>query len=201
MNYIQRFCLIRNGRISPLSLHSGMSITTAEEFVNELYNKLAPGYPRFHKMDMQSQLGFLAAEILFQDPGELRELNGDKMAVVLSNAEGSLHADIKYQKSVATAASPSLFVYTLPNIVAGEICIRHHIKGENAFFVTPVFDGELMVSYVNSLLDTQAADMCLAGWIDVTGDQHDVLLYLVSRIAHPNAIPHRAEELEKMYTQ
>src|SRR3712207_7060242 len=33
--------------------------------------------------------------------------------------------------------SPSVFVYTLPNIVTGEIAIRNHYHGETHFFVIP----------------------------------------------------------------
>jgi hypothetical protein len=60
--------------------------------------------------------------------------------IVLSNSNASLDADIKYYDSVANIPSPALFVYTLPNIVIGEISIKHSFKGENAFFIFDSFD-------------------------------------------------------------
>src|SRR5690606_22028679 len=105
----------------------------------------------------------------------------DSLSVVLSNADGSLDTDLKFDRSCQNAASPSLFVYTLPNIVVGEICIRHGIRGENAFFVSDSFDAELMCSYVELVLSQPQTKVCLAGWINVVGEQHDVLVYLVEK--------------------
>ena len=51
-----------------------------------------------------------------------------KQDLVLSNANASLDVDLKYAKTMQTGASPALFVYTLPNIVIGEISIRIILK-------------------------------------------------------------------------
>ncbi len=70
----------------------------------------------------------------------------DETGIILSNANGSLDVDLKYAKTMQAGASPALFVYTLPNIVIGEISIRHKIKGENAFFVFKDFNGNFIAN-------------------------------------------------------
>jgi hypothetical protein len=198
MNYIQNFCIIRNRVVKSPRMTFNGEYSTIADFINGLYERLAPSYPKFYRMDTQSQLGFLASEILLNN---VADVNGDNIALVLSNAEGSLDSDIKYQQSVKTIASPTLFVYTLPNIVAGEISIRHKLKGETAFFVSQAFDPQLMISYVDILMDTNAADVCVAGWVNVMGEQHDVLLYLVTKTFNTTSVPHDIAELEKIYLQ
>ena len=77
----------------------------------------------------------------------------EDIGVVLANANSSLDTDIKYFETVKDIASPALFVYTLPNIVIGEICIRHNFKGENAFFIFEEFDAGFIQQYVSNLIN------------------------------------------------
>ncbi|HEV8513410.1 MAG TPA: hypothetical protein VGQ59_09035 [Cyclobacteriaceae bacterium] len=128
-------------------------------------------------MDTLSKLGFLASEILLSK----KSYATDSIALVLSNSSSSLDTDKRYWETVKIHASPSLFVYTLPNIVMGEICIRHGIKGESIFFVTPKFDAEWITSYVDLLWNEENIKYCLAGWVEVMGDQADVFLYLADK--------------------
>lgn len=173
------------------------------DFLEQTYVKLGIDYPKFYKMDTLSKLGFLAAEVLIRD----HPVTGDEsVAVILSNAHASLDTDIRYAESAKSAGSPALFVYTLPNIVAGEICIRHKIKGENAFFITPSFDVELIVSYAELVLSRERSsnaecpvpDASLCGWIDVIGEHHDVFLYLVEKNKR-TSLEHTAEQLKELY--
>jgi hypothetical protein len=92
-------------------------------------------------------------------------------------------------------------VYTLPNIVAGEICIRQGITGENAFFVFPEFDAEQMVDYAAQLMISEKTRACIGGWIDVMGDHHDVFLYLIEKEGGTYGVEHTAEQLHKIYKQ
>ena len=94
------------------------------------YRHFAFDYPKFYRMDNLSKLGWLAAEVLFQDVS-IKPYQPEDVGIVLANRSSSLDTDIKYFESVKTIPSPALFVYTLPNIVMGEICIRHVLKGEN----------------------------------------------------------------------
>ncbi|MBX2965378.1 MAG: hypothetical protein KF845_04470 [Cyclobacteriaceae bacterium] len=198
---ITTYCHIRNKTI----LLKGETIFSNKQsllgdFLINAYDFLKPNYPKFYKMDNLSKLGFLAAEVLLRDK-TIKDYPTDAVAVVLSNATASLDTDYRFQQSAENVASPALFVYTLANIVAGEICIRHNITGENAFFVTPAFDAELLHLYTNSLLAQDDIHACLTGWVNVLDEQHDVFLYLTEKQHHNTGIEHTASALTKLYTQ
>lgn len=188
---ITRYCRIINKTI----LVDGVVVfryngKALDEFLIAAYAALKIDYPKFYKMDNLSKAGFLAAEILLKDKSH----PGEKTSVVLSNAHASLDTDVRYANAAKTVPSPALFVYTLPNIVAGEICIRHKIKGENAFFVSETFDAELLSSYVSMI---KPDNLCLAGWVDVMGEHHDVFLYLQDNAG--KGLPHNASTLNELY--
>lgn len=168
-----------------------------DAFLLNAYTSLKVDYPKFYKMDNLSKLGFLAAEMLLKDRGLLNDYAPEQVALVLSNAHSSTDTDRRYTLSSKTAPSPALFVYTLPNIVAGEICIRHKIKGENAFFVAPAFDPELMADYVDIVMagDTGAS---IGGWVDVLGGHYDVFLYLHEK-NKAGLAEHTAGQLKELY--
>jgi len=199
MNYINRHCRIRNKIISSAGKivyeNAGCSL---DEFMESAFTSLSISYPKFYKMDRQSKLGFLATDVLLKDLRLLDKYMPEKIAVVISNSNASLDTDLKYFESTKTIASPALFVYTLSNIVAGEICIRHGIKGENAFFVLPWFDSARLFEYAEIVMSSQKTEACIAGWIDVLGEQHDVFLYLLEK-SENGGLEHTAEQLHKLY--
>ncbi|MEO7988730.1 MAG: beta-ketoacyl synthase N-terminal-like domain-containing protein [Chryseolinea sp.] len=198
--YIASYCHIRQQTLT----YNGEVIFKGnpgnlDAFLTDAFQFLKIAYPKFYKMDRLSKLGLLASELLIRDSTAKRECKPDQIALVLANAHASLDTDVRYLESTKSMASPSLFVYTLSNIVAGEICIRHGIKGENAFFVQPAFDADFMAQYVNQLLTETKNEMCLAGWADVMGEHHDVFLYLAVKEGNGIAQLHTGEELQKLY--
>jgi hypothetical protein len=70
-------------------------------------------------------------------------------------------------------------VYTLPNIVIGEIAIKHKITGENAFFVCGAFDPQLLVNQAQITLNQNEAKAAVCGWADYDNGKADALIYLV----------------------
>lgn len=134
--------------------------------ISDLYREFAGDYPKFHKMDMLSKLGFMAAEILLKDfTAEEKE----NMAVVLFNRNGSLITDRNYQATISDGnffPSPALFVYTLANIVTGEIAIRHKIFGETSFYILSKKDETKMEEIISSIFLTASPSFVLAGWVD-----------------------------------
>ena len=130
-------------------------------------------------MDNLGKLGWLASEVLLKDAGVKDKYNPAQVAVVLANANSSLDNDLKYVKTIADGASPSVFVYTLPNIVIGEICIRNNFKGEHAFFIQDEFDSQFIFKQVTYLLNHELASACICGWVDVLGDNYKAALYLI----------------------
>lgn len=203
---ITHYCIIRNHTI----IIDGKILFNAQtqdlnDFLLEAYAFLKISYPKFYKMDNLAKLGFLAAEVLLTERHLAKDYSPEGIALVLSNAHSSLDTDLRYHETSKTLASPALFVYTLPNIVAGEICIRHKIKGENAFFISPKFDPELLSDYASMILhpmpDTQSPmpNVCIAGWVDLMVGHHDVFLYLLEK-NKPALLPHSAKQLQELYS-
>ena len=150
--------------------------TTGKQLLTELYKRFIGDYPRFYKMDMLSRLGFVASELLLKSEGNNCLSEGDNRAIILFNHSSSLHADRAYLKTISDQEnyypSPSLFVYTLPNIVAGEIAIRNHYHGETSFYILPLRD-ETVICQVQlaAFLDTSTTSM-ITGWLDCEDDDH-----------------------------
>jgi hypothetical protein len=187
--------IVKNGQI--LLDHPG----AAEKFLDDSYQHFEIAYPKFHKMDLLCKLGFLAVEILLRKTEHEKKYKETDTGLVLSNTHASLDVDLKYAKTIQAGASPALFVYTLPNIVIGEISIRHRFKGENAFFVFRHFDGNFIAEYVNELFDNNFINNCICGWVDVLKEDYQAFLFLVERDNPENAIPFTGENLNQMYNQ
>lgn len=193
-------CVIRNFSIIRNQERCFVSSSTAlDDFFLEAYAALAITYPKFYKMDNLSKLGFLAAEVILKNRQLFQHYPPESVAVVLSNAHGSLDTDVHYWESTKTQASPALFVYTLPNIVTGEICIRHGIKGENAFLITPRCDLVLLTEYSGMVLEQPGTQCCLAGWVDVMDDHHDVFLYLIEKSEDGISMEEIRAQLQHIY--
>ena len=145
--HIRDYCIIRNHRIS----RNGNLIFTGNEtkpqsFFTEAYKHFNINYPKFHKMDNLSKLGFLACEFLLEGKNIPGSIKGEDVGIILYNAASSADTDRIHQKSIqdrsAYFPSPSVFVYTLANIVIGEICIRHKLFGESTFFISEKFHAD-----------------------------------------------------------
>jgi hypothetical protein len=193
--YITSNCSINNNRVRLNSEQVFASDTKPlDEFMLSVYQHFQFSYPKFHKMDNLSKLGWLAAELLLKD-FDKNYYHPEQIGTVLVNANASLDMDLKYHASIKDVPSPSLFVYTLPNIVAGEICIRHNFKGENAFFVQPNFDAGFIKQQVDYLLDQNILQACICGWVDVLGQEYEAKLFLVEKVKKDNPEEFSAKSL------
>lgn len=197
--YITSACVIRDHAVT----RNGSRVfeskdTDLPEFLRSLYDRYSGQYPKFHKMDLLSKLGWAATEILLQDTPMDMYAPGET-GIVLANTSSSLDTDERYYETVSEIASPALFVYTLPNIVIGEISIRHKFKGENAFFIDDHFDIEFITGYVRQLLDTGAINACICGWVEQYHAGYEAALFLVEKNSRGMALPFTAEEVEKLY--
>ena len=159
------------------------------EFLTEAYKSLKLSYPKFYKMDAQCKLAFLAMEFACKDNHFLTENDLSKTAIVFSNSSASLETDQVHQNSINDKQnyfpSPAVFVYTLPNITIGEIAIRHHITGENAFFVSPQFNGELLTNYIH-LLTQNSTEAVVGGWINSDNNTYEAFIFLVQNVENLN---------------
>ena len=169
-------------------------------FFESAYQSLGINYPKFFKMDHLSKTSFLACDVLLHSTQTLKPFMPSDVGIVFQTANGSLDTDLLYYKSKETIPSPSLFVYTLPNIAIGELSIRHNIKGESACFIFDIFNPKFQVDYVESLLDTGRSKIVVAGWADFYDDRFEAFFYVASGLTGSAAHQHTAENINKIYT-
>ena len=138
-------------------------------FSKAAFRNLKLEYPKFYRMDRLCKLGFLAVEYLLAGNPSFR--HDESTAIVLSNSCGSSDSDLAHIRN-SGQPSPTVFVYTLPNIVAGEIAIRHGIKGETAFFICEREDEPVMQQYAEVLLANGMAGSAIIGWVDYADERY-----------------------------
>ncbi|MCX7548902.1 3-oxoacyl-ACP synthase [Xanthomarina sp. F1114] len=197
---ISSFCHIKNNRVSL----NGSVIFNEEhpnfsDFIKAAYKTQNTKYPKFFKMDNLSKLAFLAADILLKKE-QLDIEKENNIALVFSNKASSLDTDIIHQKAIQDKdnyfPSPAVFVYTLPNICLGEISIKYKLYSENSFFIFERFNAEHLMSYTNSLLETNKAKSVLCGWVELEGENYEAFLYLVS---NEGEIKHNKQNIITLY--
>lgn len=187
---ITGFCSVSNNSAS-VNDHKVFEYPAPQfkEFSTALYKSLGTDYPKFYKMDNLSKLGFLSVELLLRENDTRSRFSGSRTGVIFMNSSTSLDSDRIHQKSIMERTnyfpSPSVFVYTLPNIVIGEICIRNKITGENTFFVQEKFNPLFLEIYINHLFDCEIINRCLAGWIELDGDNYESSVCLIEKTEEP----------------
>lgn len=171
-------------------------------FIKQAYKALKIGYPKFYKMDLYSKLATIAADVLIKGSPGFHDINPAKTGVVLSNASASLDTDRRHQQTISGGEewfpSPAVFVYTLPNIMNGEICIRHKLTGEQMFFISDKFDALMLETYIKLLFDEGLVEQCVGGWVEAgtTSNNYRAFLFVVNR---GNNISFTAGNLELLF--
>jgi hypothetical protein len=189
---IQKYCAITPRRvcINGQTLIEVEAQESPEKSLIQTYRNLELDYRKFFKMDNLSKLATLAAESLLKDTELYQIADKDNMAVVLANTSSSLVTDAKYQQTINDPEnyfpSPSLFVYTLPNIAIGEICIKHKIYGENIFLISQHFDAQTLYLYVNELFENTNTQHCITGWVECNETTYEAFLLLVGKETNGN---------------
>ena len=201
MSYIKTYCRITKDQLFVNGVVLERGTEELSIWLKQLYKKYELDYPKFYKMDVYSKLALLGVEALKVE-NELKETTDtDEVALVFSNSTSSYATDVLFEKSYKEdqLPSPSLFVYTLPNILIGELAIRNKLFGENMFFVSSAFDAVAFEEQV-ALLLPQNAKECICGWIDVSEKGIDVFLFVVTSI-ESSSIPFNTVNLEKLYKE
>ncbi len=167
--FINQDRCILNGK--PLS-----TVENGKEMLKELYHKNEMDYPKFYKMDGLCRLGFIASELLLSDLNETRFVPREDRAVVLISHHGCLATDTQYDATIEPGnnyfPSPSLFVYTLPNIVSGEISIRNKYHGETMMYIMDKEDKQGIEQIVNDTFMDTSTTSVLIGWIEYIDDEN-----------------------------
>ena len=200
---IQRYCSLSPQKVSV----NGKPITeivdqeSPERSLVQTYRNMGVDYMKFFKMDNLSRLAVLAAECLLKDTGLYKNTENGNVAVVLTNASSSIVADTRYQETIRYPEnyfpSPSLFVYTLPNIAIGEICIKYKIYGENLFLISRKFDADLLFFTVNELFEKTDTQYCITGWVECGDKDYDAFMLLVEKGTTGNKFT--AETINNLY--
>ena len=154
-------------------------------FTKNCYKRLNISYPKFYKMDRLSKLCFIGTEILLHDHKRFEQYDREKICVILENYHSSIDTDIKHFESIKSREeyfpSPAIFVYTLPNIMLGEICIRHHIQGESSCFLPQEGEKDFIKNYISALFLNENYDCCIAGKVDYFEEVYESKLYLIEK--------------------
>lgn len=158
-----------------------------QDWLLDYYQKQRIHYPKFFKMDLMSRLGFLASCSLM----EVCSIETpSKTGIICSTCDGSLEVDKAFEQSRREIPSPALFVYTLPNIALGEICIFHKIKGPQACFIEEKLNSSLLFSVAQDYFSRERADSLIIGHINAIQNQ------LVAQLAWVNKNPNAADDRE-----
>ncbi|MBI9053438.1 MAG: hypothetical protein JEY96_06440 [Bacteroidales bacterium] len=186
-NVISKYCIVKPHEVI---VDGKVDFSDSENpeygaFMKAIYKHYEVKYPKYFKMDNLCKVAFLATEIVLQGNDQIKELDPGKVGVILQNSHSSIDTDSKYNDTIKDKAnyfpSPAVFVYTLPNVMIGEICIRNKFQGENTCFIAKEFDAEFISDYVNGLLDSGKIDACVTGWADYIDGEYCAMLFLVEK--------------------
>lgn len=141
-------------------------------FIREAFKSRGENNMKFYKMDDLCKLGYVAAVWLLDGI----EFGEEECGMVLSGKYGCLDTDMKHQQIIDkegdVASSPAVFVYTLPNVVAGEISIRHHIKGENTWFWSDDRTMSDLKHYASLMAGASDLRYCIIGHLDFLNGEY-----------------------------
>ena len=157
----------------------------SDTVIRERYKELEIKDIKFFKMDIMSRLGVIGATTLLRGVEEISDIDPFNIGFMLANRSSSLDTDIRHQIVIDeqgdTAASPAIFVYTLPNIVIGEISIRNKFKGENIFFVNSNERSESLCEDLLKMAERSRLEFVICGWCDYYNERYDLSFKLFKR--------------------
>ncbi|MCL2072951.1 MAG: hypothetical protein FWH18_03450 [Marinilabiliaceae bacterium] len=170
-----------NGQIFPIESRKNPKMINLED----IYRHFKIEYLKFFKMDSLAKAAFLGAELVCKDINIDRTISKKDIAIVCFNRSSSLDNDMIYQNTIQDSEnyfpSPSLFVYTLGNILTGEIAIRNKIEGETSFYVTENFSPELMHETIEAIFENKSINGLLCGWTEYFNDFCDILIMYIEK--------------------
>ncbi len=177
------YCSITNDTVSVNGKIIPVTDTKGASWLDNIYRTLQIQYLKFFKMDNLSKAGFLASELIFDDIQLDRSIPKTDIAIVCFNSSSSLDNDMLYQKTIQDTnnyfPSPSIFVYTLANIVVGEIAIRNKIMGETSFYITKNFSPQLICDSVKDIFNENQTSGLFCGWIEYLENKCDVRMMYI----------------------
>lgn len=209
---ITTYCKIAGNKITVNGnvVFQGQKNIAFPDFIKQVYKTFDFSYAKFFKMDNLCRLGFAATEIALIETGILSHYNEGDIAVVIQNGSSSIDTDTEFRQTIIDRdnyfPSPGLFVYTLPNILIGEISIKNHLTGESTLFVTEKPDFPFLHTYTKALVQTGKTKACIMGWVDFdrhTPDRNDVqyeaFIYIVETKENKLNFEHTKDNIITFY--
>lgn len=174
-----------------------------DNILTNIYKTTGISYPKFFKMDTMSKAGFLVSELMLRAAGIDNEEPKEDFTIALFNRSASSDDDLTYLKSIKDVTnyypSPSVFVYTLPNIVAGEIAIRNKFKGESSFYVSEHLSVKEIIRQVTMIMQTKSVNYVLCGWVECFKEDIDIRMMLVKKDNDDNSLIFNEENINKKW--
>lgn len=182
------------------------------EMLTALYREaVVPEYPKFFKMDPLCRLGFVTSRLLaalesdgsaenLDSKGRPLSLREDRALVICGNS-GSAVTDRRFQSTIRNRSeffpSPAVFVYTLPNIVGGEIAIRNGWCGETSCWMMDALNPEAVAERVADAFQDEVTASVTGCWLECRdADDFESLMFTVGRGQYSQE--RLAEEIAKM---
>lgn len=155
------------------------------EFIRLAFKNLSEDYAKFYKMDDFCKLGLIAFEYMRKDMPDFEIRDKCKCALVFCTSVSSLDTDLKHRQSIEDPdhyfPAPAVFVYTLPNILLGEIAIKNKIQGETICFVNENPDLNRLKTYLRLLFDTTDTEWAAFGKVDYLLGDYEVIISYAER--------------------
>lgn len=143
--------------------------------IRSLYKSLDEPNMKFFKMDNLSKLGYVASCLLLKDI--TLDFPAHRIGLIISNRSSSLDTDINHQRildqNLTEGTSPAVFVYTLANVVAAEIAIKHKFQGELNVFVSEEKNMNFMKGYSQKLIEENVCDAVIYGWCELLDGEYE----------------------------
>ena len=110
------------------------------------------------------------------------DIEDDALGIVLQSEKGCLESDINHQIRVdEKSPSPAIFVYTLSNIVIGEISIRNKWFGESILFIEKEHELDNIIRHSSTLMMNNKCQICLVGTIDSFKNEHNLKMAIIEK--------------------
>ena len=179
---ISTYCTVSNHLVKVNGTEYFEGAPDEPNFLKALYQKLEMSYPKFFKMDDLSKLGVLGVELLKLHNPEISNYLDDEIGLVFQTSKGCISSDLSHQEKVnKKSPSPSIFVYTLANIVIGEISIKNKWFGESILFIAEENDTSSTINYLKSLILTNKSKCCILGIIDAYDNKTELKMALITK--------------------
>lgn len=151
------------------------------EQIREEYKALENPNMKFFKMSDLCKGAYIAVEYLMKENPLSGKYEQKDIAVILANSSASLDTDVEHQRileqRLPEGTSPAVFVYTLPSVAAGEICIRNKFQGDNTFFIDE--DVDFTKSYAELLIKNGYAKAVIYGWCDKMNENRNISIKIL----------------------